>query len=842
MSFGAPEWILLLPALIVLGWRIRGLRLHESLRVVALALLVLVLIDPKLQMGGGGLDLWVMMDRSDSVGAAAMTQEPEISAILRNRKGTDDRIFWVDYASDAVRRDQGDPVFRGTQQTRTGNALDFTLAQLDRKRPSRLLLLTDGYATEPLGAAGEKLLRSGVPLDYRLMGTDPGADFRISNLVAPTRVLPGESFLVEFDILGPNEGSVPWEVWRGGQKAAEGSAIVRHGVGHVRLSDRLNGSGAARYQVRLNPAKDAHADNKTAATWVEVAGGPRALLLTNFPDDPLAGLLRTHGLEVGIVTDAANLTAASLTGMRVVVFNNVPAHRVAPKFLAALDFFVREQGGGLLMAGGENSFGSGGYFSSELDPLLPVSMEIRRENRKLAVAMSIVLDRSGSMAASAAGGLTKMDLADAGAARSIELLGDSDAVSVYAVDTTPHVVVGLAEVQGNRRRMIQSVRSIVSEGGGIYTYTGIKAGWQELQKAQTGQRHMILFADAADAEEPGDYIHLLEEIRAQGGTVSVIGMGTEADKDADFLKDVAARGGGRIFFNANPAELPAVFAQETVSVARSVFVKEPTPVQGTPGWAQFAARAPHWLTQVDGYNLSYLRPDATAAVITTDEYHAPLVAGWTRGSGHVAAVTFPLAGQYSKMARDWADYGDFVQTLTRWLAGDDAPPGAALHVEVEGTQLTLELRHDETWTARMAVKAPTLTLAESSGGHSAETVRDLLWEKIEPGLFRAVAELEPGRAARGVVHGGGVTLPFGPVETASAEWSFDRARLTELKLLSAQSGGRERLDLASIWDAPRTRHERPLRGWLLAVLTVVILIEAAVTRLGLNRASPSVRR
>src|SRR5690606_26261418 len=117
------------------------------------------------------------------------------------------------------------------------------------------------------------------------------------------------------------------------------------------------------------------------------------------------------------------LGAESLVGTRAVVLNNVPAHRVPQRFLDALDFFVREQGGGLLMVGGQNSFGSGGYFSSSVDPLLPVSMELRQEHRKLATAMAIVLDRSGSMAASV-GTMTKMDLANSGTARAIELLGD----------------------------------------------------------------------------------------------------------------------------------------------------------------------------------------------------------------------------------------------------------------------------------------------------------------------------------------------------------------------------------------------------------------------------------
>ena len=836
MNFGAPEWFFLTPVLVALGWRWRALRLHEPVRAAALITLVLALADPRLRIGGGGMDLWVLMDRSDSVAEQAASQAPEVASILERSKRGADRVFFIDYAVDAVRRDQGDPVLRGgTHRTRLDVALEFALAQFAPDRTARVLVLSDGYATAPLDTTAEKVLRARVPVDYRLTGGTRGADYRAGRVEMPARVLPGEAFLVEFSIAGNVDGAVPWEVSREGRVAAQGVADVRGGVARVRLTDRLGGGGAVRYTVRVKPPHDAHPENNHADTWVEVAGGPRVVLVTNYPDDPLAGLMAAQGLVVERVTEPGRLSPEALTGARLVVFNNVPASRVAPEFLAALEFFVREQGGGLLMAGGQNSFGSGGYFASAVDALLPVSMELRKEHRKLATAMAIVLDRSGSMAASAGGGLTKMDLANTGTARAIELLGEFDAVSIHAVDSTPHEIVGLAQVGGNRERMMDAARRIESMGGGIYVYQGLRAGWAELQKAQTGQRHLILFADAADAEEPGDYKNLIAEMRAEGATVSVIGLGSQGDSDAAFLRDVAELGGGRIFFNTNAGDLPEIFAQETVSVARSAFIKEPTSTLGTPGWSEIAARTPQWPGTVDAYNLSYLRPQATASLVTTDEYQAPLVAAWSRGAGRAAAVAFPLGGSHSETVRGWAGYGDFVQTLTRWLAGDDTPPGLALRTRLEGERLTLELLYDDSWTSRVAQTAPVAMLATPGVDRSKDDVRPLVWERIEPGFFRASAILEPGRRVRGVVRVGATTLPFGPLAAGgSAEWSFEQEPVQELRQLSVRSGGVERLDLASIWDAPRAVNHRAVRGWLLAVLLGLLLVDAALSQLDVS--------
>lgn len=837
MNFGAPEWFFLLPALAVLGWRWRGLRLHEPLRAAALVVLVFALAEPRLRLADAGLDLWVLADRSDSAAAAMGTQAREIESILDRSRGADDRVFYVDFAGEAVRRDRGDPVFQGaTHQTRTGMALEYTLGEISAGRAARMLVISDGYATEPLGAAADKVLRSGVPLDFRLLTEPAAADWRVAGLNAPPRVLAGESFLVEFVVAGQGDADVPWEVSRGGKVAASGLVKARGGVARVRLTDRIAAGGAARYEARIKPVADAHPENNTAAAWVEVTGGPRVILVTNYPDDPLATLLGAQGLAVERVSNPGGLTGARLAGVRAVVINNVPANRIPREFLGALDFFVREQGGGLLMVGGENSFGSGGYFASSVDELLPVSMELRKEQRKLATAMAIVMDRSGSMAMGAGAGLTKMDLANSGAARAVELLGEQDAVSIHAVDTKPHEVVALAQVGPNRSRIIESVRRVVSSGGGIVVHEALRAARAELQKANTGTRHVILFADANDSRQQlNDYLEAADELKKDGATISVIGLGTENDRDAEILKEVATHGGGRIFFSADAAELPAIFAQETVSIARSAFVKDVTGTAGTPGWTEIAARAPEWLKAVDGYNLSYLRPGATAALVTTDEYAAPLVATWQRGAGRVSAVSFPLGGGHSERTRAWAGYGDFVQTLARWLAGDDAPPGLALRTDIDGERLTLDLLYDETWNGRIAQTAPLASLAESGGATTAVSLRPLVWEKIEPGRFRATAELAPGRMARGAVRVGTTALPFGPLSVAgSVEWSYDRARLVELRQLSVRSGGQERLDLAQIWNAPRPITWRSVRAWALVLWATLFVADAALTRLGIS--------
>ncbi len=824
-----PEWLILIPLLVVAGFAFRRLDLARPLRATALVLLVLLLVRPEIRRLADGLDLFLLVDRSASAADTIARQLPEWETLLKRSRGPNDRLRIVDFAESPIERDVGTATAVGSlDATALPLAIRYALSRQAPDRAARILTLTDGFSTEPLDDIGEILARQQVPLDTRWLTAPDASDVGVESFTTPTRAQPGEAFLIDLAVAGRPVGPVPFTILRDGDIITSDTATLAEGQARVRFTDRLATPGAHRYEVRLAAPDDAITGNNVAESWTEITVGPRLLLVTNYENDPAAAVLAAQGFPVEIVTDPRRLDVGRLAGARAVILNNVPASDLPPDFLAALDFYVRTQAGGLVMVGGRASFGSGGYFKSPIDSLLPVSMELRTEHRKLAVALAIVMDRSGSMGAGVSPGVSKMDLANEGAARAIELLGPADAVTVLPVDSEAHVVVPLTGLGENRRELVDTVRRIQSGGGGIYVFNGLAAAWEQLEKAEAGQRHVILFADAADSEQPGDYVNLITEMKAGATTVSVIGLGADTDTDATFLQDVAKRGGGRIFFNADPATLPALFEQETVAVARSAFIDEPTGVNPTVGWLELAARPLDWPATVDGYNLSYLRPDATSAAFTQDEYTAPLVAFWQRGAGRAAAISFPLGGPDSARVRAWPQYGDFLQTLARWLLGDALPPGLGLRTEVDGTILRLDLRFDDTWQERFAQNAPEILAADGPDS----TPRTITWERLEPGHYQANLPLTPGQSTRGAIRAGDHTLPFGPISAGiDPEWRFDPERRTELTTASARSGGTERVDLSKVWEAPRREAYQDLQTYLLIAFLLTLVGEALQTRL-----------
>ena len=832
MTFAAPEYFLLIPALALVGWFWRGLKLHSPLRAVLLVLSVVALTEPVIQHQQNSLDLYVLLDRSDSTEDLIDKGLPEWQRLLESSKPSRrDTLRFINYASEVAELGADGSSFTGSRKlTKTGLALQSIAAQADEKRPSRVLLFTDGYSTEPLHEAAAQMQARGIPLDFRLIREETENDARIARIGFPERVQVGEPFLISITVRGVGEGTFPLVLRRNGQTLTESSVTLTNGLGTVEFTDRIPRGGGFEYQAEIRPEIDAHPGNNRANRWIEVTGGPRIVLATRYQNDPAAKALEALDFTVETVTDPSKLKPGLIAGARAVILNNVPAHEIPTDFMKSLDFFVREQGGGLLMAGGEHSFGSGGYFQSPIDALLPVSMELKSEHRKLAVALAIVMDRSGSMSVGVGGGQTKMDLANSGAANAIDLLGPMDQITVFAVDSEPTKAIPLTRIENKKAELAARARKIKSSGGGIYVYAGLKAAWDELKKSPAGTRHVILFSDAQDSEEPGDYKNLIQEMTDNGATISVIGLGTDKDVDAALLEDVAKRGNGRMFFSNQPMDIPKIFAQETVTIARSAFIKDPVGAQATGRWAEISPKPIGWLKQADGYNLSYAREDATVSLVSTDEYLAPLVAHARRGLGRSAAVSFPLGGEFSGTARTWPGYGDFLQTMGRFLMGEDTPPGIALRHRLDGTRLTLDLLYDTaTWSQKLSAMPPKVRLRDDTGG----ATLDLPWRRIAPGHFSLTRDLEEGRVVRGAVQVAGNALPFGPLSVGSSvEWAFEPERLTELRAVSNQTRGRELLDISKAWLRPPFLAETSLRLPLGIALVLIVLADALLTRTG----------
>ncbi|MBL8861428.1 MAG: VWA domain-containing protein [Planctomycetes bacterium] len=844
MGFLHPELLCLaLPAAFAV-WKLRTTDPWTSvLRALLVAALVLALAGPYLRTADRGRDLVLVVDRSRSMPAGSNEVALELARLADAARADGDRLAVVAFGADAVveRLPSADAPFARFQRTLDadgsdlGRALDVALDLIPPERQGSVLLVSDGEdnGRDPLPAARRAFAR-GVRIDVRPVARPDVSDLSVERVDAPEEVGPGEPFQFSAWVRSDRRVEAGWTLQRGASVLARGRRSFEAGLNRVVLRDVVLEPGVADYRFALDAAADRVPENDAAIAAVRV-GSPRSILLVN--DDgsegALARALGAAAIPVVVASpETARLDATGLVAHRAVILENVAASRLGGR-LRTLAAFVTDLGGGLLVTGGRASFGTGGYFKSVLDPVLPVSMELRQEHRKQAIALGITLDRSGSMAAPAGQGLSKMDLANLGAAAAIELLSPLDSVAVHAVDSAYHVIQELARVE-DPGAIVGRVRRVQSMGGGIFTYTALLAIGQELERAEQATRHVILFADAADAEEQERCPELLSAMVRAGMSVSVIALGSESDVDAQFLKAVAEAGGGTAYFTTDPDELPRLFAQDTLTVARSTFVEERTATRALPdlfalGPAGFAGFA-----ELDGYNLTYLRSGAVAGVVTADENAAPVFAFQQSGLGRCAAFTGQVGGTFGAPLIAWPGFADFFATVARWLVGQEEPSEVFASVRRDGREAVVAVDVDPERASRVDLSKLEGRLRTADG-----TTRALVFERVGEHRYEARARLaSEGVALGSVAVGDGRTIRLPPVALPYSP-EFERGADTGrgehvLRRIARASGGTLNPAATELF-----RGERASRGWRpigreLALLALALLVlEIAVRRLEL---------
>lgn len=796
-----PELLLLIvPLLFVYWWRGRRAGAAGGLRITLIVLVAVLAAVPLAPLGGRGTDLIVLVDLSRSMPQDSRTRALEIIRLLEEQRGPGDRVGIVSYGREArierLPQEHGEATAFVQEVDRDGTdlaaAIQLAASLVPRGRPGRLLVLSDGEANSgPIAAAAHDAALRGLPIDVRPFDRGATVDAAVESIDVPGTVDEREPFQFTATVRSNRTIESDVVLSRDGVEISRSRRTFPAGATQLAFRDVIDRPRLARYRLELGANDDRVPENNvgTAALRVEA---PSTILLVNADGRPgnLARALTAGKLPVRtIAASAFPSDLADLLAYRAVVLENVAASQVGPAALENLARFTGELGGGLLLTGGTASFGVGGYFKSPLDEHLPVSMELKNEHRKLSLAMVVALDRSGSMAASTGDGRTKMDLANLGTCAALDTLGPLDEIGVIAVDSAAHIVTPLTSAEA-KDSICGQVRGIGSLGGGIFVYTALVTAAQMVQESEKGTRHIVLFADAADAEEPGDYQRLLDTLSKVGITVSVIGLGSESDRDAELLKDIAARGQGRAHFAATADDLPRLFAQEAITVARSSFVTEPTPARTLSDLALLGELHGGAFPSVDGYNLTYLRPGATMGVVTEDEFAAPLFAFWHRGLGRVAALTAEADGKYSGRLNAWPGFQGFTIGLGRWLLGGDPPADMLATIDRQGGQGIVRLELSPDRARGGSADMPSAVAVIVPPGERTDPQRLMLSWVGEHTLEARFPLHRAGTYVGAVQLGGKAVLPLAPVSLPYSP-EFEPQ-------LDAAAGRRALLDLARI--------------------------------------------
>ncbi|HVZ88911.1 MAG TPA: VWA domain-containing protein, partial [Polyangia bacterium] len=699
----------------------------------------------------------------------------------------------------------------------------------------RLLLMSDGWATHgDLAATAARLGARGVPVFTLPLDAPAVGDAAVVALTAPDQIRPRVPFHVDVRIAGDRAMSARVRL------AADHGATVDEpeqvvavpaGTTTVGYQVRIAEPGTVVLRAHVQAAADRHAANDDGVLAIVTERDPRVLCLEGTPGGATSFARALEAEHIAAdVHPARTLGAGELARYDLVAMADVPRAALSDEALVALEGFVRA-GGGLLVAGGTQSFGPGGYLGTRLASMLPLRLDAPERQEEASLALALVIDKSGSMSG------PKLDLTKQAARATAEALPPSDQIAVVVFDSAASPVVPLQRA-ANRQRIANDIGRIQASGG-TNILAGLREAVDELLAGRARKKHLILLSDG---QSPYDEIpDLIDAATASKITISAIGVGEGADQT--MLKMIAERGGGRFYQTRDPASIPRIFSRETAGLGDETIVERPTAVRVGKRIAALAGVTFEHAPPLGGYVLTRPRPQADVALVTDDG--APLLARWQVGLGQVTAWTSDLGARWGAAWTRWSPFdklwAQVARATMRRRAANHFPlrstrDGDSVHLTVDAVgaddEFLTGLDGRVTITAVGAdgqSAAPrTVALPETAPGRYETTFRP----DIDGGalLFAATFDATGGLVADA---GGRLTLPFAAELTPHPAAST--AGLDALATAAARSGGRvvhdPREALAPGEHPPET--PQPLRTPILLVTLALFVVDVALRRLRL---------
>ena len=858
LSFERPAWLLLLlatPALFVVLRRSLAdfsqgqLALQAALRTLVLAGVAAALAGPAIRRPARALSVVALADVSNSVSDDALAFERAgLSALARAAAARGDpppRL--VRFAARPEEVVASDPTgvalsrFPGSAGAATDLALavGFGAGLADATAVPRLLLLSDGLATHgDLDRAATRLGGRALPIFALPLPSPASGDAAVAELSAPVDVRLRVPFRLDVRILSDRttEAHLRLEGNHGTTVDDPDRTIaLSAGATTVSYQVRVTEPGTTILRAHLQAPSDRHAENDDGVLAIATLRDPhRVLCLEGSPNGATSF---AHALAAqGISADVRPATAGAggdLGRYDLVVLADVPRAALSDGAIAALESFVRN-GGGLLVAGGTQSFGPGGYLGTRLATILPLRLDVPDRQEEASLALALVIDKSGSMAGE------KLDLTKQAARATAEALPPSDQIAVVVFDSQAQPVVQLQRA-ANRQRIANDIGRIGASGG-TNILAGLREAVEELLPARARKKHIILLSDG---QSPYDEIpDLVDAASAARITISAIGVGDGADQT--MLKMIAERGGGRFYQTRDPASIPRIFSRETSDLDDQLIVERPTAVRVTKRIAAFAGvDLPH-APPLGGYVVTRARAEGEIALATADG--APLLARWQLGLGQVAAWTSDLGTRWGAGWARWPPFDKLWAQLARATMRKGAAGHFPIHSGSNGDRVSVAVDAIGAGDAFLTGLDGRLEITAVGAGGENVPARSLPLPETAPGRYETSfrPDIEAGALlftatfrARGpdgplvADARGRLTLPFAAELTPRPPTSTEGA--AALARAATASGGRVVHDAVEALepDGDRRETQQPLRTPILLITLALFVADVALRRIRL---------
>ncbi len=726
VQFDRPVWLWLLPPLALLTlWMARsslsGLgattrRVALAARLLVIAMIVAALAQPSWRREAENVAVTVIVDQSKSVPLQLQSRVEDYikGAAAAARPGDD--LGRVTVARDAyVQALPGPPADRpDTQQvinrdgTNLEEAMRLAMAVAPQQKANRIVLATDGNETEgSILAIAEAARAAGIRVDVLPLKYAYDNEVIVDRLIAPATARMGETvnLRVLISATAPTTGRLsilvngdPLDL--DPDSDALGQLVeLEAGMNPLVVPVPLPRAGAQEFSAVFEPLPgpdgalgDSMPENNRALAVTFVSGEGKVLLLTESTEDAaaLVDVLTTARIAVDVRAPSEGF--ASLVELGVydaVMLVNVAAYRFSLQQQEDLRTYVHDMGGGLIMIGGPDSFGAGGWIGSPVADALPVKLDPPQKRQMPRGALALIM-HSCEMPQGNYWGQKTAEAAVANLSRQ-DLVG----IIEYSWQAGGEAwVLPMSEV-GSGAAAKRAIANLTFGDAPSFD-SMMRMAIKELEDANAGQKHCIIISDGDPTPPAQDVIARFQRAGVSVSTVMVFPhMGTTGG-EWQTMKNIADATGGTAYAvtqNNQLSRLPEIFIKEAQTVRRALIWEGDPFVPAPSGLADAMRRIPTPVPPIRGYVVTAEREGLSQVSLRAPTADAdPILASWQYGLGRAIAFTSDASTRWAGSWIAWGSFRQFWEQHVRWAMR----PGGSADIRVltddqgDRTKVTVE--------------------------------------------------------------------------------------------------------------------------------------------------------
>src|SRR2546430_5200967 len=580
LSFEQPLLLLLLipiSILVLLTWQRMSLPFPRSQRYLILASRLALFILIVTALAGATVSVHISRQSVVFVGDISASTTPQRAFIEQwindaiHHKRPEDQVGIVAVGRNAlveqsVRTQIDFSQFESTPDTNYTDlaaGLRLAAAILPQDSERRIVLLSDGQQNlEDALQEAQLLQQEGIRLDVVPLPTFNGPEARIDDLNAPSILHTNERFLLHVRFFSSVAQRVTLHLYLDKTLLIQQSLQLNGQEQEITFTLNAPPTGFHTYRITMDAPQDTINQNNEAAVFVNVQRPTHVLVIEGSRGaghNIASALHATHiAVSVGVPVDVPT-TLEGLVNYDAVVLADVPAVDLGTTRMQVLQSYVRDLGRGLVVSGGENSYGVGGYANTPLEETLPVRMEIPQHKDTPTLAVVLIVESLESDIG--------VNISKEAAKGVVSLLTPRDYIGVSAAYGT--LAIPMQHVT-NKTAIDQAIDALNPNDPGSYLPDLVNAE-SVLLHSDAKIKHVILLGDG-DAFD--NYATQVLKMAREHISVSTVATNANNYQELGVMQQIAAWGKGRFYQADNSNSIPQILLKETRQAARRAIIEE----------------------------------------------------------------------------------------------------------------------------------------------------------------------------------------------------------------------------------------------------------------------------